>query len=82
MMYCCDICVIFCRFRRQVQVKVITLDGTIVAKNGNMTGGFGGDDALKASKWDDKEFRAAQVKRDELLAVCAVFQTHNKGVLL
>ena len=58
------------RWRRRVGVKVVTADGTLIAKNGNMTGGVSSldRDLERTSKWDEKEVRAAGARRDELLA--------------
>jgi structural maintenance of chromosome 1 len=76
--YACGTCVIAdsladaktLRYERDVRVKVVALDGTVIAKNGNMTGGVAAGDkemARGAGGWDEREFRAAQGRRDELL---------------
>jgi structural maintenance of chromosome 1 len=58
------------RFKRDLRAKVVSLDGTMIAKNGNMTGGISASDRDldRQSKWDEKELRNAQSRRDELLA--------------
>ena len=38
------------RFEKEVMTKCVTLDGSVVAKNGNMTGGVGGDFERKAAR--------------------------------
>ncbi|RYG52701.1 hypothetical protein EON66_09500 [archaeon] len=63
-------------------MKVVTLDGVVIAKNGNMTGGtFASDrETSRASHWDDKELVAAQRRRDELLAVRFFFSSFINNV--
>jgi structural maintenance of chromosome 1 len=58
------------RFGREVFVKAVTLDGTVIAKNGNMTGGSSSADAdlVRVSRWDEREAREAIARRDALLA--------------
>ncbi len=34
--------------------KVVALDGTLIAKAGLITGGVSGNDAARASRWDDQ----------------------------
>jgi chromosome segregation ATPase len=58
------------RFKKEVYVKTVTLDGTVISKNGNMTGGVSGADAdlARVSRWDEKEAREAAIRRDALLS--------------
>jgi structural maintenance of chromosome 1 len=58
------------RFRRNVRCKIVTTgEGGVVAKNGNMTGGQGErDDQSRAARWDEKAMRAAEQRRNVLLA--------------
>ena len=52
----------------------MSLDGTVIAKNGNMTGGVSSADkeGAAAGRWDERELRAAQARRDLLLQVRAL----------
>jgi structural maintenance of chromosome 1 len=58
------------RFKKEMFVKTVTIDGTVIAKNGNMTGGVSGADAdlARVSRWDEKEAREAAARRDALLS--------------
>jgi structural maintenance of chromosome 1 len=58
------------RFDRRVEAKVVSLDGSVVAKNGNMTGGASSADRdlAQAGRWDEKTVSAAKARRDALLA--------------
>ncbi len=38
--------------------KVVTVDGTLIAKSGFITGGSAGNEAERASRWDDKALDA------------------------
>lgn len=55
------------RFERRVVCKVVTLDGSIVAKNGHMTGGAtrGGNGRRR---FDEKALASLKSRRDELLS--------------
>lgn len=57
------------RYGKEIIVKCITLDGSVVGKNGNMTGGVSTADAelARASRWDEKELTLLQARRDTLL---------------
>ena len=57
------------RFDRGQEAKVVTLDGTVIAKNGNMTGGASSADRdlAQAGRWDEKAVAGAKAKRDALL---------------
>lgn len=57
------------RYKKGLEAKIVTHDGTVIAKNGNMTGGQGERDEIGkgAARWDEKELRKAEVKRTELL---------------
>lgn len=46
------------------KVKVITLDGTILHKNGSITGGMLDG---KVSKWDEKTLNGLKMKRDDIM---------------
>ena len=58
------------RFERGLEAKVVSLDGCVVAKNGNMTGGASSADrdVASAGRWDEKQVAAAKATRDALLA--------------
>jgi structural maintenance of chromosome 1 len=59
------------RYKKEMYVKTVTLDGTVIAKNGNMTGGTTGSgdpDLARVSRWDEKEAREAAARRDALLS--------------
>jgi chromosome segregation ATPase len=47
----------------------VALDGSVIAKNGNMTGGSGGGDRDmdRGSRWDEKALKELQSRRDALL---------------
>lgn len=47
------------------QYKVVCLDGTVIHKSGNLTGGKG-DFAKKANKFNDRELDAVAKKKEEL----------------
>eukprot|EP01138_Halocafeteria_seosinensis_P004483 gb/GECG01004586.1/.p1 GENE.gb/GECG01004586.1/~~gb/GECG01004586.1/.p1 ORF type:complete len:1187 (+),score=248.19 gb/GECG01004586.1/:1-3561(+) len=55
------------RFDKQIQAKVITVDGAVVAKNGSMTGGMSQEETSRAKRWSEKEMEAIHQKRDKLL---------------
>jgi len=49
-----------------VRQKGVTLDGTLINKNGNITGGFDERDiASKSHKWDDKEYETIKVAKEK-----------------
>lgn len=54
------------RFERGVSVKCVSLDGSIIAKNGNMTGGVAGDHERRAAKWDTKKLADLESRREKL----------------
>lgn len=60
----------FLRFERGLEAKVVTVDGSVIAKNGNMTGGTSSSDrdAAQAGRWDERQVASAKAKRDALLA--------------
>jgi len=51
-------------FDGQTRVKAVTLNGTIIAKNGNMSGGQS-DNEARAARWEAKEVEALKAKRDK-----------------
>ena len=55
------------RFDRDVAVKCVSLDGSVIAKNGNMTGGVGGDIEKRAARWDNKRVTELERRRDDLV---------------
>lgn len=57
--------------------KVVSLDGSVIHKSGNMTGGVG-QYHQAASKWDDKDLAKVQGKRDELLKELAGLQESRR----
>lgn len=76
------------RFGAGVRVKVVTLDGSVIAKNGNMTGGVAkGEDGFgaggagsRSAVWDEREQRSAMARRDALLKEEALLQRRlSKG---
>lgn len=57
------------RYKREVVCKVITIDGVVISKNSNMTGGQGDRaDGGRASRWDEKALRVVETQRNVLLA--------------
>lgn len=49
----------------QKKFKVVTLDGTVIHKSGNLTGGVG-NYHKKANKWNEKEIMKVRRRKDEL----------------
>lgn len=61
--------------------KAVTLKGTLIAKNGNITGGSqgAGGFASKARLWDDKEVQVIRDTRDKLLAELKNLENELEG---
>ena len=57
-------------YTKGVDARAVTLDGTVIHKGGNMTGGRGPDDQTKQSsrRWDDTEIEKMRTVRDNYLA--------------
>ncbi|CAM9460632.1 unnamed protein product [Chrysoparadoxa australica] len=55
-------------FKRSERVKAVTLQGAMISKNGNMTGGNSLSDVSRANRWDEKEFAALKARREVLTA--------------
>ncbi len=55
------------RYKKGLEAKVVALDGTIVARNGNITGGQAVEVGRGGAKWDEKALKAAEARRSELL---------------
>jgi structural maintenance of chromosome 1 len=63
------------RFKRNFDVKVVTLDGTVINRNGNMTGGsFQSNNAHDdifgnhgSSRWDEKQLKVIEERKEKLL---------------
>ncbi|KPA86407.1 putative structural maintenance of chromosome (SMC) family protein [Leptomonas pyrrhocoris] len=51
--------------------KVVTLDGTVLLKNGSVQGGLASVQS-RARKWDEKKYEDLRVARDRLLSEAAV----------
>lgn len=49
--------------------KVVTVDGTLIAKSGFITGGSAGNEAARASRWDDKALEALKKVPAELVVL-------------
>ena len=49
-----------------MQIKAVTLNGFLISKSGNMTGGTTTRDLDRAGQWDEKEFAELKVRRQEL----------------
>ena len=54
-------------YNRRVDAKAVTLDGTVISKGGNMTGGQG-PDQRNARKWDEAEVESLSKLKDNLLS--------------
>lgn len=54
-------------FRRKENVKVVTLDGMSISKNGSMTGGRTSSDLSRASRWDERHVQALRRAKAECL---------------
>ncbi|KAL9086630.1 MAG: hypothetical protein Q9165_007073 [Trypethelium subeluteriae] len=57
-------------YTKGVDARAVTIDGTVIHKGGNMTGGRGPDDQAKASsrRWDDAEIENMRTVRENFLA--------------
>ncbi|KAI9663918.1 MAG: Structural maintenance of chromosomes protein 1 [Bathelium mastoideum] len=57
-------------YTKGMDTRAVTLDGTVIHKGGNMTGGRGPDDQAKASarRWDDAEVEKMRTVRENYLA--------------
>ena len=47
--------------------QIVTLDGTLLARNGNITGGGVSSDEQRSSTWDDRDYQRNKAERDRLL---------------
>ncbi|CAM9943549.1 unnamed protein product, partial [Ectocarpus fasciculatus] len=47
-------------------IKAVTLNGFLISKSGNMTGGTTTRDLARAGQWDEKEFAELKQRRQEL----------------
>ena len=56
-------------YERGIDARAVTLDGTVIHKGGNMTGGRGPDDQARASsrRWDDAEVEKMRTVRENYL---------------
>jgi len=54
-------------YNRRVDAKAVTLDGTVISKGGNMTGGQG-PDQRNARKWDDAEVESLYKLKDNFIS--------------
>ncbi|CBN77803.1 structural maintenance of chromosomes 1 protein [Ectocarpus siliculosus] len=48
------------------KIKAVTLNGFLISKSGNMTGGTTTRDLARAGQWDEKEFSELKQRRQEL----------------
>ncbi|KAF4554085.1 RecF/RecN/SMC N terminal domain-containing protein 1 [Elsinoe fawcettii] len=65
-------------YERRVDAKAVTLDGTVISKGGNMTGGQG-PDQKNARKWDDSEVDNFHKLKDKYMSdLAALPSTHNR----
>lgn len=55
------------RVSEGLSVKVVSLDGAVLARNGNMTGGTLQDGAESENRWSQAHLRSLENKRDALL---------------
>jgi structural maintenance of chromosome 1 len=53
-------------FTNNEKVKVVSLDGSVISKSGNMTGGITSSDERRAERWEEAEMDKLKVKRREL----------------
>jgi structural maintenance of chromosome 1 len=72
-----DIARYICYEKRQ-EVKVVTLDGTIIHKTGNITGGY--SDNANARRWEEKEMAALQAQKTSLAAQLGDIQKQKRKV--
>jgi structural maintenance of chromosome 1 len=48
--------------------KIVVLDGTLLSRNGNITGGGQvGDDSHRSSSWDERDYQRNKAERDRLV---------------
>jgi structural maintenance of chromosome 1 len=47
--------------------KIVTLDGTLLARNGNITGGGVASDEQRGSSWDDRDYQRSKAERERLV---------------
>ena len=67
-------------FNRNLEVKAVSLDGTIIHKGGLMTGGRGPQDR-NAKRWEDSEVENLKRVRDGLMAeLSALPRGHRRGM--
>ncbi|KAG3108003.1 Structural maintenance of chromosomes protein 1 [Phytophthora idaei] len=64
-------------FRQNEKVKAVTLNGMVVSKNGSMTGGKTQSDLRRAGRWDEKEVKALQQEKDELIDAIRTIERHG-----
>lgn len=64
-------------FEKGLQVKAVTLDGTVIHKSGLMTGGRVGDS--RGRRWEDQEVEQVKRLRDSLLAQIAALPKNRRG---
>lgn len=70
-----DVARYICYEKRQ-EIKVVTLDGTIIHKTGMMTGGV--SESSNAKRWEEKELDALQSARTTLVAKLAEIQKEKR----
>ena len=59
-------------YEREIRIKTITIDGTVIHKSGLMTGGVvGGDRAVAGRRWEEREVAKLKSERDSCLALIA-----------
>ncbi|TKX27575.1 RecF/RecN/SMC N-terminal domain-containing protein 2 [Elsinoe australis] len=65
-------------YERRVDAKAVTLDGTVISKGGNMTGGQG-PDQRNARKFDDNEVDKLHQLKDKFMAdIAALPSAHSR----
>lgn len=65
-------------YEKQQDVKVVTIEGTIIHKTGNITGGF--LETSSAKRWEEKELETLQQKRISLEEQLADIQKQKRKV--
>ena len=61
--------------------RVVTIEGTLIHKNGNMTGGLAGLDT-RAQRWNEREITELKRNRDRILKELAVIGNNLRNIEL
>eukprot|EP00611_Tribonema_gayanum_P013793 TRINITY_DN2500_c0_g1_i2.p1 TRINITY_DN2500_c0_g1~~TRINITY_DN2500_c0_g1_i2.p1 ORF type:complete len:879 (-),score=399.53 TRINITY_DN2500_c0_g1_i2:546-3182(-) len=66
------------RFRRNEQVKCVTIQGAVITKAGNITGGTTSRDNSSAHRWNEQEVQELKKRREDLrLELASLNRSHR-----